>query len=109
MFSPPAAKGVPPFAIGQGKPSLSVLSQSPGVTFLVDDGVNLYATPSYAYNPQEFYKASLSNPTAWTQMPDKICGSNGKCRGADEMAYDGAHHVVYAANWAAGLWRLVTR
>jgi hypothetical protein len=109
MYSPPAPNMVPPFAIGSGTPSLSVLSQSPGVTFLVDDGVNLYATPSYGYNDQEFFSAPLGNLSSWKQMPDKICSPGGKCRGADEMAYDAAHHVVYAANWAAGLWRLVTR
>jgi hypothetical protein len=57
----------------------------------------------------------LSSPTAWRQMPDSICGpplgsfDNEACRGSNEMAYDSVHHVVYSANWHAGLWRLVTR
>jgi hypothetical protein len=92
-----------------------VLDKSPGVTFLVDDGVSLFGTPSYGYNAQEFYTAPLSDLSNWTQMPDSICSPDNPsmggstCRGANEMAYDAAHHVVYAANWHAGLWRLVTR
>jgi len=29
--------------------------------------------------------------------------------GANQLAYDAGHHIVYAANWGNGLWRLVTR
>jgi hypothetical protein len=112
LVSAPAPHSVPPFAIGAGTASLSMLSHSPGVTFLVDDGVSLFASPSYGYDAQEFFTAPLSNPSSWTKMPDSICGSmvgGPACRGANEMAYDDVHHVVYAANWHAGLWRLVTR
>jgi hypothetical protein len=115
LFSPPAPNMVPPFAIGKGTPSLSVLPQSPGVTFIVDDGVNLFASPGYGSSAQEFFTAPVSAPSSWKQMPDSICGptigsyTGQNCRGANEMAYDGIHHVVYSANWHSGLWRLVTR
>jgi hypothetical protein len=41
-------------------------------------------------------------------MPDEICGPL-NCRGANQMAFDANHHVIYSANWGAGLWRLVTQ
>ena len=74
---------------------------SPRTTVILDDGVSLYASISWAdANPE--YTAKLSAPTTWTQM--KHTG-----RGANQLAYDKTHHIVYAANWGNGLWRLVTR
>jgi hypothetical protein len=44
----------------------------------------------------------LTDTTKWTNMIHTG-------RGAKQLAYDSAHHIVYAANWGNGLWRLVTR
>ena len=41
-------------------------------------------------------------------MPDMICNGS-VCRGANEMAVDYVTHVIYAANWGSGLWRIKTR
>lgn len=113
----------PPFAIYQApslpvpmprlpfdsglSPAVTALQGAPTVTQIIDDGVNLFASNCYPQG-SSFYRSTLANPTVWTQMPDSIC-ANGVCRGSNEMAYDSAHHVAYSANWAAGLWRLVTR
>ncbi len=115
LFSPPAPMSTPPFAIGSGKPSVMMLAHSPGVSVITDDGVSLFASQTGGATAQAFWTAPLSNPTAWQQMPDSICGptlgsfDNEACRGSNEMAYDSVHHVIYSANWHAGLWRLVTR
>jgi hypothetical protein len=115
LFSPPTPGTTPPFAVGTGTPSVMPLAHSPGVSVIIDDGVSLFASQTGGSSTQEFWTAPLSNPSAWTQMPDSICGptagsfDNEACRGSNEMAYDAAHHVIYSANWHAGLWRLVTR
>jgi hypothetical protein len=122
-YSAPAPTHAPPFALYQAptlpvasprlpfqtglSPAVQPLANSPHVTQIVDDGISLFASDSFA-QAAPFYTAQLSDTTTWTQMPDKIC-SGDVCRGSNEMAYDVAHHVVYSANWGAGLWRLVTR
>jgi hypothetical protein len=30
-------------------------------------------------------------------------------KGANQLAYDAAQHLIYSASWGAGLWRLHTR
>jgi hypothetical protein len=113
LFSPPLANAVPPFAIGSGTPSLMTLSNSPGVTVIIDDGASLVASNTSSAATQEFFTAALTKPTVWTQMPDSICttltAGGPACRGSNELALDAFHHVVYSANWHAGVWRLVTR
>jgi hypothetical protein len=74
---------------------------SPRTTVVLDDGISLYASASWADSNPE-YTAKLNAPATWTQM--KHTG-----RGANQLAYDKSHHIVYAANWGNGLWRLVTR
>jgi hypothetical protein len=113
VFVSAAAPGAdPPFALAAGK-NPTALAKSPAATVIVDDGVSLFASLTPSTNTRPFWTAPLSAPTAWTQMPDTICGTgnvpSGNCRGSNEMAYDSAHHVLYSANWGAGLWRLVTR
>jgi hypothetical protein len=119
-----AAGHDPPFAIYQApslpvpmprlpyetglSPAVTALAGSPQVTQIIDDGVSLFASNNLQYGTPIFYTAALASPTVWTPMPDSIC-ANGACRGSNEMAYDGAHHIVYSANWGAGLWRLITR
>ncbi len=74
---------------------------SPRTTVIVDDGISLFASMSWT-DANPVYTAKVSGATTWTQM--KHTG-----RGANQLAYDSGHHIVYAANWANGLWRLVTR
>ncbi len=81
------------------------LASAPQGTQIVDDGVDVYASTAQS---APFWKAPLSGTSSWTQMPDMICRS-GVCRGSNQMAYDAVHHVIYSANWGAGLWRLATR
>jgi hypothetical protein len=95
-----------PFTTGLS-PAVMPLANSPQVTQIVDDGVSLFGSNNLTRGAS-FFTAKLSDPTAWTQMPDTIC-AGAACRGSNEMAYDAVHHIVYSANWAAGLWRLVTR
>ena len=80
------------------------VGNSPNLSSVKDDGVSLFGSYSWDTSGQPFYTAKLSNPTAWTHMQTPQIG-----RGSDEMAYDATHHIMYSANWAAGLWRLVTR
>jgi hypothetical protein len=69
---------------------------------IIHDGVSLYASYGGAYGGNPVYSAKLSDTTKWTNMTHPG-------RGANQMAYDSAHHTVYEADWANGLWRLVTR
>jgi hypothetical protein len=83
----------------------SVFTQIPGspkATVLVNDGVSMYASYSWAYGGNPVWTAKLGDTTKWTNMVQTG-------RGANQLAYDSAHHIIYAANWANGLWRLVTR
>lgn len=100
-----ASAGDPPFELAASKP-LTMLPNSPTVTALVTDGKNLFVGSSRE-GPHQLWTASLADTSQWTQTTDTICTGE-VCRGPNEMAYDPVHHVVYAANWASGLWRLVT-
>jgi hypothetical protein len=83
--------------------SWTAIPNSPRASVIIDDGVRLFA--SYAWGgPQPNWTAPLSNPSAWTPMT-----SPSMSRGGNELAYDAVHHIVYSANWGAGLWRVVTR
>jgi len=95
-----------PFTTGLS-PAVMPLGNSPQVTQIIDDGVSLYGSNNLGPGAP-FFTAKLTDTTTWTQMPDEIC-AGAVCRGSNEMAYDAVHHIVYSANWAAGLWRLVTR
>jgi hypothetical protein len=100
-----AAAGDPPFELRTSH-KLTALPNSPTVTALVTDGKSLYVGSSRE-GPHQLWTAPLSDTSNWTQTADSICKGD-VCRGPNEMAYDPMHHVVYAANWASGLWRLVT-
>jgi len=112
FVSPAAPASDPPFTLATGQ-NPTALANSPAATVIVDDGVSLFASLTPSTNARPFWTAPLASPTAWTQMADRICSDgtapSGACRGSNAMAYDSAHHVIYSANWGAGLWRLVTR
>ncbi len=100
----PKAAGDPPFDLATSH-TVAPLMGSPTVTALVTDGKSLFVGSSRD-GEHQLWTAPLSDPTKWTQTTDKICKGT-ICRGPNEMALDPVHHVVYAANWATGLWRLV--
>lgn len=90
-----------------GEPAGSKWAQipnSPNTSVLIDDGTNLIATYSADSSGQPFYSAPLSDLGTWTHMQ-----SVSIVRGSNMFAFDSNHHVVYSANWGAGLWRLVTQ
>jgi len=81
------------------------LSGSPGnVSTIIDDGKQLIVTWSWDDSGEPFVAASLDDLTKWTKQKSAAPIK----RGANQLAYDPEHHVVYGANWATGLWRLVT-
>jgi hypothetical protein len=77
------------------------IAGSPRSTVVIDDGTNLFCSLSWAQDNPVF-TAKVAAPATWTQMMQSG-------RGANQLAYDSAHHLVYAANWGNGLWRLVTQ
>jgi hypothetical protein len=83
--------------------SWTAIPGSPNTSMMTDDGTNLIASYSWDYGGQPFYMAPLSGLTPWVNMQSPKIG-----RGSNQLAYDSEHHVAYAANWGAGLWRLVT-
>jgi hypothetical protein len=73
------------------------------VVAMVSDGERLYAG-RLGFDRQRFYfSAPLDDLTSWTQLELETT------RGPNQMAYDPVHHVVYSANYGAGLWRFVSR
>jgi hypothetical protein len=83
-----------------------LLKGSPSVTgglAMIDDGTTLYGSGLNDSSGQPYHSAPVTAGTPWTQMPAK-----GVARGASTFSYDASHHVVYSANWGAGLWRLVS-
>ncbi len=106
VWSSPAAAGDPPFELGTSK-QVKQLPNSPLVASFVSDGVTLFAG-SNREGEQPMWTMPLSDPSGWKQMPDKICGAK-QCRGPNQMAYDPVHHIIYSANWGAGLWRYVIK
>jgi len=52
--------------------------------------------------------ASTSQPTTWSTIPSPATSALAADQGAPYLAYDAAHHVLYSANFAGGLWRVVT-
>lgn len=90
-------------SIAEGNPLGSSWRQlkAPPTGVIVDDGEHLIA--SFAYLKKNVFNwAPLDAPENWTAMPDEGCE-----RGANMLAYDPVHRVVYSANWTAGLWRFV--
>jgi hypothetical protein len=82
------------------------LPTSPGSTSIItDDGTYLYASYAWDNSGTPFARAPLADPKAWETMKS----DPPVARGSNQFAVDSEHHVVYSANWGAGLWRLVTQ
>jgi hypothetical protein len=77
---------------------------SPHATVIIHDGQKLIASNG-GTDPHPMWTADLADVHKWTQMKD----TPDMGRGANQLAYDSVHHIVYSASWAAGLWRMVTR
>jgi hypothetical protein len=104
LWSPGTPGSDPPFAVGTSH-TVMPLEGSPTVTALVTDGKSLFVGSSRE-GEHQLWSAALADTGTWTQTTDTICNA-AVCRGPNAMAYDPVHHVVYAANWATGLWRYV--
>jgi len=78
------------------------MANSPHGNAIVSDGVHLFVGDGI-YQGANVYRAPLSDLTTWTKMP--FAGT----RSATRFEYDPTRHVIYSANWGAGLWRLVTQ
>jgi hypothetical protein len=82
---------------------LDILANSPLITALISDGATVFAgNAREARRP--LWSAPVSEPTAWTNAPEEVC-RGAVCRGPNTFAYDPERRLIYAANWAAGLWR----
>lgn len=76
---------------------------SPNATGFTSDGENLYLSYQGNYSGQPFHTAPESDPSVWTNMDSPSIK-----QGGGSLASDRDHHVVYAACWQGGLWRLTT-
>jgi photosystem II stability/assembly factor-like uncharacterized protein len=75
---------------------------------LVGDGTNLFTQPSLrnGMGPQMPYNTSLeSDGLNWTNFNG---GTQTFIDGPYLMRYDKVNHIMYSANWTAGLWALKT-
>jgi hypothetical protein len=79
------------------------IPNTPHITMITNDGVNLYGSNTWG-GPHPMWTAPLSNPAMWTNM-----SSPEMSRGSNAFSFDPVHHILYAANMGAGLWRMVTR
>jgi photosystem II stability/assembly factor-like uncharacterized protein len=76
----------------------------PGATVIADDGVNLFAVVANNTSGHPYYSAPLASPETWTNLPAPSDPGP-----ANELGYDSARHMLYAASVDAGVWRLHTR
>jgi hypothetical protein len=79
-----------------------VIPGSPKSSVLIHDGDTLFSSHPYGGEMPVWF-ADLDDTTSWTNMQQNTG------RGANQLAYDSVHHILYAANWQPGLWRLVTK
>jgi hypothetical protein len=79
---------------------------SPNSDGIIGDGKRMFTGwPTCCGNTQPFWAASESNGTSWSKLasPDLSRGR------FPYFAYDGDHHVLYAATSKTGLLRMVTQ
>src|SRR5258708_1800069 len=77
------------------------------------DGINLYTWPSFPTGANNGDGSSYTLPEdgsrpAWQLLNSQKTCSNSFCNGPASMAYDPVNHLLYSANWLAGVWRLQT-
>jgi hypothetical protein len=80
-----------------------------GYQAIADDGTTLYTAPSgpdAGTNSQDTGVFTMPvGGSSWTRMSDPTC-TGATCNGPAQAAYDPVHHLVYTANWLAGVWSL---
>jgi hypothetical protein len=76
-------------------------SQAPAV-----EGFTVSTTMIYGASGNSFYSAPLSDYANWSPMPGPAALTSAAL--ADYLAYDSAHHLLYASCWTEGLFRIVT-
>jgi len=76
---------------------------SPLATSVYGDGITLFSSFGSTTTGQPIYSAPYSNPNVWTNVKTPTMSS-----GAEFGGYDPDHHILYANNYGAGLWRVVT-
>jgi photosystem II stability/assembly factor-like uncharacterized protein len=84
--------------------SFTLIPQSPQASTLVSDGVSLFASYGWDASGHPMYVAALDDTAKWTKLDTPVIG-----RGAGNLVYDAAHHIVYSPDDAFGVWRVVTR
>jgi hypothetical protein len=76
-----------------------------------DDGQRLFAAYSWDTSGSPFWSAPLSDLTKWTNYKTALVVSNKSMypfEGPNQFSYDSMHHLLYATDGGAGLWRLHT-
>jgi hypothetical protein len=81
----------------------TVIPQSPRSTAIIGDGTNLYAAFTNDYSGKPMWTAPEANPATWMNVDTPTM-----TQGSAWLGYDPDHHILYAANMNAGLWRVVT-
>jgi hypothetical protein len=71
--------------------------------FAMGDGHFYSADP----NTPTYHTATFADPTMWSPFPAPTGIPSDA--GAYALAIDRAHHILYSANYAGGLWRMVTQ
>lgn len=101
----PAMEGILRSTSGDGR-TWSLLPNSGGrsVGFAMGGGY-MYSADQWSTT---YHVASESDSTKWSTLPGQPSAALPTNLGAPYLAYDPAHHVLYSANFAGGLWRVVT-
>jgi hypothetical protein len=83
----------------------SAVQGAPIVFAAAGDGTQLFGGQRYLNgSSQPYFTSPESDGATWTPL-----ASPSMTAGVVFVAYDAKHHVLYSANQAAGLWRVVTR
>jgi hypothetical protein len=67
-----------------------------------NDGKYLYAAFPNDYSGRPIWRAPLNELGKWTNMEDHMDNGPGG------FGYDADHHILYAASYNAGMWRMRT-
>ncbi len=72
----------------------------------LDTGIVVTASTIYAADGVSFYSAPLGDYGNWSTMagPPALTADDS----AQFLAYDSAHHLLYASTWGGGVFRIVT-
>jgi hypothetical protein len=104
LYYLPDMQGILQSVPGSDGKQWTLLPNSGGrsVGFVIGDN-HLYSADQWSAN---YHLAPVSNPTSWSTLPPPAMLPADQ--GAPYLAYDKAHHILYSANFAGGLWRVAT-